>query len=99
MLQTRSPVVAWVLAFLAGMSMAPMFPTTVAIIGDAFPRMTGTAIGIGITSGWIGLAVSSRVIGFIAAGEPARLKKALLLLPAMSLAMVGLNLALRAVLP
>jgi fucose permease len=95
MLRTSSPAMAWILTFLAGMSMAPMFPTTVALIGDAFPRMTGTAIGIAITSGWIGLAVSSRVIGFIAAGDPARLNKALLVLPGMSLLMVGVNLALR----
>jgi fucose permease len=95
MLRTRSPTVAWILTFLAGMSMAPIFPTTVALIGDAFPRMTGTAIGIAITSGWIGLAVSSRVIGLIAAGDPARLKKALLVLPGMSLVMVAVNLALR----
>jgi fucose permease len=95
MLRTRNSTLAWILTFLAGMAMAPVFPTTVAIIGDAFPRMTGTAIGIGITSGWIGLAVSSRVIGFIAAGDPARLKKALLVLPGMSLAIVAINLALR----
>jgi hypothetical protein len=35
------------------------------------------------------------VIGFIAAGDPARLKKALLVLPGMSLVMVAVNLALR----
>jgi fucose permease len=97
MLQTRNPTVAWILTFLAGMSMAPVFPTTVALIGDMFPRMTGTAIGIAITSGWIGLAVSSRVIGSIAAGDPVRLKKALLVLPGMSVLMIALNLALRAV--
>jgi fucose permease len=96
-LQTRSPIVAWILTFLAGMSMAPVFPTTVAVIGDLFPRMTGTAIGIAITSGWIGLAVSSRVIGSIAAGDSARLKKALLVLPGMSVLMIAVNIALRAV--
>jgi fucose permease len=95
LLRTRKPTVAWIFTFIAGMAMAPMFPTTVALIGDAFPRMTGTAIGIAITSGWIGLAVSSRVIGLIAAGDPARLKKALLLLPAMSLAMIAINVSLR----
>jgi len=95
MLRTRNPTVAWVLTFLAGMSCAPMFPTTVALIGDAFQRLTGTAIGLAITSSWIGLAVSSRVIGAIAAGDPTRLKKALLVLPAMSLAMIAINLALR----
>ncbi len=97
MLQTRNPTVAWILTFLAGMSMAPVFPTTVALIGDLFPRMTGTAIGIAITSSWIGLAVSSRVIGSVASGDPARLKKALLLLPGMSVLMIAVNLALRAV--
>ena len=95
MLRTRNPTLAWVLTFLAGMSMAPVFPTTVALIGDLFPRMTGTAIGIAITSSWIGLAVSSRVIGSIAAGDPSRLKKALLLLPGMSILMIGVNLGIR----
>ena len=37
--------------------------------------MTGTAIGIAITSGWIGLAVSSRVIGSIAAGDADPIEK------------------------
>src|ERR1700691_4821308 len=95
MLQTRSPTAAWIVTFLVGMAMAPVYPTTVALVGDVFPRMTGTAIGIAITSGWIGLAVSSRVIVCIAAGDPARLKKALLVLPGMSLVMVAVNLALR----
>jgi fucose permease len=96
MLQTRNPTMAWILTFLAGMSMAPVFPTTIALIGDMIPRMTGTAIGLAVTSSWIGLAVSSRIIGSIAAGDPARLKKALLVLPGMSILMIGVNLALRA---
>lgn len=97
MLQTRNPTHAWMLTFLAGMAMAPVFPTTVALIGDRFPRMTGTAIGLAITCSWIGLAVSSRVIGSIAAGDSARLKKALLVLPGMSVLMIAVNLALRTV--
>jgi fucose permease len=96
MLQTRIATLAWILTFLAGMSMAPVFPTTIALIGDLIPRMTGTAIGLAVTSSWIGLAVSSRIIGSIAAGDMARLKKALLVLPAMSILMIGVNLALRA---
>ena len=76
--------------------MGPVFPTTVALVGDVFPRMTGTAIGVAITSGWIGLAVSSRVIGLIASGDPGRLRKALLVLPGMSLVMVAVkNIARR----
>jgi MFS family permease len=75
--------------------MAPVFPTTLAIVGDTFPRMTGTAIGFVITCGWVGLAVSSRIIGFIAGGDPQRLKKALLVIPASAVLMVILDLAIQ----
>ncbi|MGA3080181.1 MAG: MFS transporter [Terracidiphilus sp.] len=95
MLRTSKPITAAVLVFLAGASMAPVFPTTLAIVGDAFPRMTGTAIGFVITCGWVGLAVSSRIIGAIAGPDPRRLKKALLVIPASAVLMVGLNLAIR----
>ncbi|MFZ0773765.1 MAG: MFS transporter [Candidatus Sulfotelmatobacter sp.] len=98
MLRARGPAAASVLVFLAGVSMAPVFPTTLAIVGDAFPRMTGTAIGFVITCGWTGLAVSSRVIGAIAGGDPRRLKKALLVIPASAVIMVGLDLAIRSAL-
>jgi fucose permease len=98
MLRTVRPVAAFALVFLAGLSMAPVFPTTLAIVGDAFPRMTGTAFGFVITCGWIGLAVSSRIIGAIAGGDPSRLKKALLVIPVSAVLMVGLNLAILTVL-
>jgi fucose permease len=94
MLRTTKPAAAFVLVFIAGLSMAPVFPTTLAIVGDAFPRMTGTAIGFVITCGWVGLAVSSRVIGAIAGGDPLRLKKALLVIPVSAVLMLGLNLAI-----
>lgn len=98
MLRTNRPTTALVLVFLAGLSMAPVFPTTVAIVGDVFPRMTSTAIGFVITCGWTGLAVSSRVIGAIAGGDPLRLKKALLVIPASAVLMVGLDLSIRSML-
>ena len=94
MLNTRSAKVAWILVFMAGLSMAPVFPTTLAVTSTVFPAMTGTALGIVITFGWIGLAVSSRVIGSIAGGDPRRLKKALLVLPAMAALMIVVNIAL-----
>jgi hypothetical protein len=78
--------------------MAPVFPTTLATVGDAFPRMTGTAIGFVITCGWVGLAISSRLIGAIAGPDPRRLRSALLVIPASAVIMVGLNLAIRAAL-
>ena len=93
-LRTNKPAAASVLVFLSGISMAPVFPTTIAIVGDAFPRMTSTAIGFVITCGWTGLTVSSRIIGAIAGGDPRRLKKALLVIPASAVLMVGLDLAI-----
>jgi len=94
MLRTNKPTAAWVLVFLAGVSMAPVFPTTLAIVGTAFPRLSGTAIGFAITCGWTGLAISSRIIGGIAGDNPLRLKRALLLIPASAVLMIALNLAI-----
>jgi len=99
MLQTRDPLVAGVLVFCAGLAMAPVFPTTLGMVGDAFPVMTATAMGIAITCGWIGLAVSSKIIGSIAGTDSANLKTALLVLPVFSVLMILVNLALRAVRP
>jgi len=93
MLETGSPSGAWVAVFCAGMAMAPMFPTTLALVGDAFPRMTATAMGIVITCGWVGLAVSSPIIGNVA--NSSSLHVALFLLPGFSVAMILVNLALR----
>ena len=95
MLQTASPTMAWIAVFCAGLAMAPMFPTTLAMVGDAFPVMTATAMGIVITSGWVGLAVSSPIIGNVAASSS--LQTGLLLLPAFSVTMILVNLALRRV--
>jgi fucose permease len=97
-LQTTSPGIAWVAVFCAGVAMAPVFPTTLAMAGNVFTVATATAMGIVITFGWVGLAVSSRIVGAIAGEDPRRLKKALLVLPAFSVLMVVVNLALRAVL-
>ena len=90
MLQVASPSAAWVVVFCAGLAMSPVFSTTLALVGDAFPRMTATAMGIVLTSGWVGLAVSSRIIGSFA-----HLETALLLLPGFSVVMILVNLALR----
>jgi fucose permease len=93
MLQAASPLLAGVAVFLAGAAMAPVFPTTLGIVGNVFRRMTATAMGIVITSGWVGLAVSSPIIGWVA--NQSSLKVALLLLPGMSVAMILTVLALR----
>jgi fucose permease len=95
MLQTSDPYVAGILVFCAGLAMAPVFPTTLAMVGDAFPRMTATAMGIVITCGWIGLAVSSRIIGSIAGNDASQLKSALLVIPIASVLMVLVTLVIR----
>jgi fucose permease len=95
MLRTNKTGMAMALVFIAGLSMAPVFPTTLAITGAAFPRMTGTALGFVITCGWVGLAVSSRIIGAIAGTDPRRLKQALLIFPTSAILMVVLNVAIR----
>ena len=96
MLRTTKPATAAVLVFFAGASMAPVYPTTLAVVGDMFPRMASTALGIVIASGWLGLAVSSRVIGTIAGGDAKRLRQALLVIPGSSAVMIVLDLIIRA---
>ncbi len=79
--------------FCAGLAMAPVFPTTLAIAQDAFPRGTATAMGIVITCGWLGLVVSSPIIAAVNASST--LHKALLLIPLFSLVMIIAALVLR----
>jgi fucose permease len=95
MLQSGDSTIAWIAVFCAGLAMAPVFPTTLAMVADAFPRGTATAMGIVITCGWLGLVVSSPIIGAVAGQGNANLGRALLLLPAFSIAMVLVNLGLR----
>jgi fucose permease len=95
MLQTTDAFLAGILVFCAGLAMAPVFPTTLAMVGDAFPRMTATAMGLAITCGWIGLAVSSRIIGAIGGKDPSQLKTALLVIPIASVLMVLVTLVIR----
>jgi len=94
MLQSANPKTAWILVFLGGVAMAPVFPTTLAVVGDRFKDMTATAMGVAITCGWLGLVVSSPIIGSVAGDDPKKLKTALLLLPAVSVVMVVVSLAL-----
>ncbi|MFN9545429.1 MAG: hypothetical protein ACK59B_20005, partial [Alphaproteobacteria bacterium] len=95
MLNTSDPTIAWIAVFAAGIAMAPVFPTTLGMVGDAFPKGTATAMGIVITFGWVGLAVSSRIIGALGEDDQEKLGTALLVLPAVSGLMGLINLALR----
>ena len=93
MLRTGDPKIAWIAVFCAGLAMAPVFPTALAVVGDVFRLRTGTAMGFVITCGWLGLAVSSPIIGAIA--SRVSLGTALLILPVFSVAMIAVNLAIR----
>lgn len=93
MLHTTDTTALAVAVFCAGLAMAPVFPTTLAMVADAFPKGTATAMGIAITFGWIGLAVSSPIIANISSGST--LQKGLLILPLASAGMVLVNLLLR----
>ena len=95
MLELHSTTAITIAVFCAGLSMAPVFPTVLAVVGDTFARGAATAMGIVITCGWIGLAVSSRMIGALAQGNDYH--RALLLLPLFSLVMVLVNVVLRSV--
>jgi fucose permease len=94
MLQSGSPTMAWALVFLGGIAMAPVFPTTLAVVSSRFAETAATATGIAVTAGWLGLVCSSPIIGGIAGDDPKRLKKALLLLPVASALMAVVMLGL-----
>src|SRR5215472_11959533 len=88
-------IVALITVFLSGVAMGPVFPSALGITSDSFPRMTGTCIGLVITAGWCGAAISSWIIGSIAGSDPSRLGLALSVVPLFSALIVGLTLAVR----
>lgn len=83
------PMPRWLITscvFCAGIAMAPVFPTTVAIIGKIFRSRSATAIGFAITCGFSGLILSSPVIGWLSGSDPKGIGRGLLLLPFCSIA-------------
>jgi fucose permease len=96
MLQTTDATTAGITVFCAGLAMAPVFPTTIALVGNLFKHGTATAIGFTITCGFSGLVISSPIIGWLSGTDPKGLGTGLLILPVCSVVMVGLYLLLRA---
>lgn len=84
-LQPMSRMATAVVVFCAGLAMAPVFPTTIAIVGKLFKRQSATAIGFAITCGFSGLMLSSPVIGWLSGPEPSGLRRGLMLIPVLSL--------------
>ena len=93
LLRIDGATAAGIAACIAGLAMAPMFPAVVAIVGDCFPR--ATAMGIAITSGWAGLAVSSRLIGAISGRSEGGIATGMLVLPVFSAILILLTLWLQ----
>ena len=88
------PAQAGIAVLCAGIAMAPVFPTVLGLVGDAFPVATATAMGIVITCGWIGLTVSSSIIGSIAGEDKSNLPAALNIFPICSVIMLVLLIVL-----
>jgi fucose permease len=94
-LHTADSTTAGVLTFCAGLAMAPVFPTSVALVASLFKQGAATAIGFTITCGFTGLVVSSPIIGWLSGSDPKGLASGLMVLPVCSVIMVCLYLALR----
>ena len=61
-----SATVGGLALLLAGFFMSSIFPTALGVVSSRFPAMSGTALGLAITGGWIGSVAISPSFGFIA---------------------------------
>jgi len=95
MLHVTATAVVSAIVFASGLSMAPIFPTVIAIVGLRFKRKAATAIGFAITCGFSGLVVSSPVIGWISGTDPRGIQRGLMIIPVSALIIIGVLLALR----
>jgi MFS transporter, FHS family, L-fucose permease len=95
MLHITNSAEATAILFVVGMCMAPVFPTTVSVVGDIFKQGSATAIGFTITCGFSGLVISSPLIGWIAGPNPNGVGRGLLILPIFSLALVAIFLVVK----
>jgi fucose permease len=95
MLHTKDATTAGMVVFCAGLAMAPVFPTTIALVANLFKHGAATAIGFTITCGFTGLVISSPIIGWLSGTDPRGLGTGLMILPVCSVLMAGLYLVLR----
>jgi fucose permease len=95
LLQIHDTTAAGIVVFCAGLAMAPVFPTTIALVAGLFKHGAATAIGFTITCGFTGLVVSSPIIGWLSGPDPKGLSTGLMVLPVCSVIMVTLYLLLR----
>jgi fucose permease len=95
MLYTKGSASTACVVFLAGIAMAPVFPTTIAIVGKLFQQRAATAIGFAITCGFSGLVISSPVIGKLSGPDPRGIGSGLLLVPMSSFVIAATLLVFR----
>jgi len=93
-LQVSDARMAALAVFCSGLAMAPVFPTTLAVLANIFQQGTATAIGFTITCGFTGLTVSSPIIGWLSGTDPRGLEMGLMVLPVFSTLIVGITLLL-----
>jgi MFS transporter, FHS family, L-fucose permease len=84
-LQPEPVWLTFLLVFLAGVAMAPVFPTTIAIVARLFKEQSATAIGFAITCGFSGLMLSSPLIGWLSGPNPQGIGRGLLIVPVLSI--------------
>ncbi|SRR5579884_422516 len=92
MLQIDSQLAEVIVVFCAGLACAPMFPTILAMTGNAFTQNSAQALGTVITIGWFGFLVIPPLVGKLGGAD---LGRGMLLLPACAVVIALLNLGLR----
>lgn len=96
MLNLRGTLAVAIMVFVVGLSMAPVFPTTIALVSRHFKQRSATAIGFAITCGFSGLVVSSPIIGWISGSTSGGVHRGLMLIPVLSYSMGVVLLLFRA---
>lgn len=61
-----SATVAPLALLMAGLFMSSIFPTALGVVSSRFPTMSGTALGLALTGGWLGSVAISPSFGFVA---------------------------------
>jgi fucose permease len=95
MLHVTTQFALSIFVFIVGTAMAPVFPTTIAILGSVCRQRSATAIGFAITCGFSGLVLSSPLIAALAGPDPRGLGRALLLIPLFSLLIAAILIVFR----
>lgn len=95
MLYVRTTSAIALAVFVVGLSMAPVFPTTIALVSRHFKQRATTAIGFAITCGFSGLVASSPIIGWMSGSTSAGVHRGLMVVPVLAYAIAMVLLLFR----